>query len=223
MDLPSSWYFHTCHWQDCKLFQSGRTDFTCWVCTADDDGGFFFSCWQVNQDYVTISFLFNPNYYQSHWVISDRLTQQMAIFQPIAPHLFSSLSLSSFKHYYVLPPVSHLCPVPPHMSLHQCIPLEPSSSVLPTVLISISHSWCSSCPSPSVLSQDEKCTRVANPLSLSLTFAEFTVTVFVFLIKIWCYNMASLPVRWRIVCWDVSWLHGAGLCHLSHSWQAPPN
>lgn len=27
---------------------------------------FFFSFWQVNQDYMTISFLFNPNYYQSH-------------------------------------------------------------------------------------------------------------------------------------------------------------
>lgn len=33
----------------------------------------------------------------------------------------------------------------------------------------------------------------------------------------------TLILRWRTVCRDVRWLHGAGLCHLSYSWQASPN
>lgn len=39
------------------------------------------------------------------------------------------------------PPVSHLCPVPPHLFLHPFIlPPGPLFSGLPTVLMSISHS-----------------------------------------------------------------------------------
>lgn len=30
-------------------------------------------------------------------------------------------------------------------------------------------------------------------------------------------------LRWGTVCWNISWLHGARLCHLPHSWKASPN
>ena len=63
------------------------------------------------------------------------------------------------------PPVSHLCPVPPHLSLHPCILLQAPVSVLPAELMPISHSWCSSLLSLSVLSRDAGSTV---PVLLSL-------------------------------------------------------
>lgn len=108
--------------------------------------------WQANpQGYVTISSLFNPNYYQSPCVISERLTQQMAIFQPVTPHLLSSLSPSTSQHYYAPPcHVSHLCLVPPRMSLRPAAAalLGPANSVdinftLPMFVVSVAvrASW----------------------------------------------------------------------------------
>lgn len=55
---------------------------------------------------MSISFVSTSNYCQSHCVISHRLTQQMAIFQPITPHLLFPFSLPSQQYYYVLP-LSH--------------------------------------------------------------------------------------------------------------------
>lgn len=95
---------------------------------------------------VHIFLFLTPNYYQSHCVISHHLTQQMAIFHPITPHLLSSLYRSSLKYCYVLPrltPLSHLS-----SSVYHLTPLHSPStfSAPPTVLGSISHSWCSSHP-----------------------------------------------------------------------------
>lgn len=129
------------------------------------------------------------------------------------------------------PPVSHLCPVPPHLSLHPCIlPLCPLSA-LPTLLMSISHSWCSSRPSLSAFSQDTKSTCAAKLLYDSSDFltlytcstgekplqtvSSTSVTPLT--------HFIPLPARWWTVCRDISRLHGAGLCHLSHTWEASPN
>lgn len=57
---------------------------------------------------VHIFLFLTPNYYQSHCVISHHLTQQMVIFHPITPHLFSPLYLSPHKHCYVLPRLTPL-------------------------------------------------------------------------------------------------------------------
>lgn len=72
---------------------------------------------------VHIFLFLTPNYYQSHCVISHHLTQQMAIFHPITPHLFYPLYLSPHKHCYVLPrltPLSHLS-----SSVYHLTPLHP--------------------------------------------------------------------------------------------------
>lgn len=69
---------------------------------------------------VHIFLFLTPNYYQSHCVISHHLTQQMAIFHPITPHLFSPLYLSAHKHCYVLSqltPLSRLSSSVYHLTL----------------------------------------------------------------------------------------------------------
>lgn len=130
VDLLCSLYLRTPHWQDCKLYFNLNSPSLRAGCAQQMIAFSFFLLnphfWQVNQDYVSISLLFNPDYYQSHCVISHRLTQQMAIFQPITPHLLSPLSLPSRKHYYVLP-LSHTSV----LSLLICHSVSSSFSSLP--------------------------------------------------------------------------------------------
>lgn len=45
-----------------KLFQSARSELTCWACAADNDGALFLGSPRQPRAPVTISFLFNPNY-----------------------------------------------------------------------------------------------------------------------------------------------------------------
>lgn len=66
-------------------------------------------------------------------------------------------------------PVSHLYPVPPYSSHCLFILLLPSFSAPPAVLMSISHSCCSSCLSLPLFLQDARSTCTAKP-SNNLTF-----------------------------------------------------
>lgn len=116
---------------------------------------------------VHIFLFLTPNYYQSHCVISHHLNQQMAIFHPITPHLFSPLYPSSLKHCYVHPrltPLSrfsssvyHLTPLfspPPFSGPADCVGIDF------TLLMFITSS-------PSVPSQ---CTWAAKPPNICGVF-----------------------------------------------------
>lgn len=84
------------------------------------------------------------------------------------------------------------------------------SQTCPTVLISISHAWCSSRPS--------LCPPRAQNVPVLLSLWAFPYTF-----HAWITHLIFLTLRWGAICWDISWLYGAGLCHLSYSWQASPN
>lgn len=161
---------------------------------------------------------FNPNYYQSHCVRSHSLTQQMAIFQPITPLLLSPLSPPSHKHYYVLPCLTRL----PRPSSCVTPSVHPSlASLLNFTLLMFITS------SPAVVFQTQSAPVLINLRAFPESVGELdhwvvpqpvsssdvtTLTHFI-----------TCSPRWRTVCRNISWLHGAGLCHLSHSRQASPN
>lgn len=180
---------------------------------------------------VHIFLFLTSNYYQSHCVISHHLTQQMAIFHPITPHLLSPLYPSSLKHCYILPRLTPLSCF--SSSVYHLTPLRPPPpfSAPPTVLGSISRSWCSShpcclCPLsvPELLSLRTFAESLVEQLA-PVTRERLSSSSFHFPNLLFQHGLSSLTLilRWRTVCWDVRWLHGAGLCHLSHSWQASSN
>lgn len=161
---------------------------------------------------MTISSLFNPNYYQSPCVISERLTQQMAIFQPVTPHLLSPLSPSTSQHYYAplprpprLTPLS--CPssyVTPSLRPAAAALLGPANSVdinftLPVFIVSVAvcASWgtqspelnlCSGCSS---LPLAVYSCRTVFSASVPCKSGTRAICIYFFL-------------RWRTLCWDVS-------------------
>lgn len=176
---------------------------------------------------VHIFLFLTPNYYQSHCVISHHLTQQMAIFHPITPHLLSLLYLSSHKHCYVLPrltPLSHLSSSVYHLPL----PLSPCrlcwdrfhtpdvqphpGRLCPLSVPELLSFW--TFPRPS----GEHYTPGYHGATSATFSSGFNNLLFQRRL-----TSLTLALRRRTVRWDVRRLHGAGLCHLSHARQASPN
>ena len=137
-------------------------------------------------------------------------------------------SLSPFSPALLCTPlVSHLCPVCPHPTHHpfNCH-LPPLSAPCSALCVNVNFTLLMFLASVTV------CFSRATNLPVQLIPSKFTWTLHMVLCKIekkklieMCFPISptmlrqiiSLPLRWGAICGDISWLHGPGLCHLSHS------
>lgn len=162
----------TPHWQDCKLYfnlnipplSAGRAwQMTLyWVFFAMNLNFLANKAWLWEHVFplypqllpVTLCYITPFNLADGHFP-AHHPSSPLPFLSPLSPALLCT------------PPVSHLCPVPPHVSLHAFTLPSPPFSALPTVLMSISHSWCSPRPSQSVFSMS---TCTAKPPNNSSDF-----------------------------------------------------